>query len=554
MAIYVREAGYGATPCVTRARSAMSFGFAMTTHTIRFFYRGTAREVQGVPASRTVLQHLREDLHCTGTKEGCAEGDCGACTVVLGELDSRGALQLKAVNACIQFLPTLDGRALFTVEDLRAADGNLHPVQQAMVDSHGSQCGFCTPGFVMSMWALYENQPAAAGLPTRDEINAALSGNLCRCTGYRPIVDAAQRMFDYSQYARVPFDRAAVAQTLQALQRRDTFEYVAPDVRGAAFGTHTFYAPVTLDAFAALRALHPHARLLAGSTDVGLWVTKQFRDLGDILYVGNVVEMKQIARDAQTLTIGAAVTLEEAYAALAADYPELAELWTRFASLPIRNAGTLGGNVANGSPIGDSMPALLALGAEVVLRHGAKTRTLALDAFYLGYQKTALAAGEFVAALCVPRPRTDLRFRTYKVAKRYDQDISAVCAAFALRVTDGVIVEARIAFGGMAATPKRAAHVEAALVGAAWDDTTTQRAMDALAADYQPLTDMRATSAYRLKVARNLLRRFQLETRDAAPLSLCDVNAFAFEAGVTGAEGAVGAAGAVDASVAEESP
>jgi xanthine dehydrogenase small subunit len=538
MAIYVREAGYGAPPCVTRARSAMSFGFAMTTQTIRFYHRGAVREVQGVPATRTVLQHLREDLHCTGTKEGCAEGDCGACTVVLGELNGAGGLTLKAVNACIQFLPTLDGRALFSVEDLRAADGALHPVQQAMVDCHGSQCGFCTPGFVMSMWALYENQPAAAGLPTRDEINTALSGNLCRCTGYRPIVDAAQKMFDYAQYPRVPFDRAAVSEALKPLQRKDTFEYLAPDVRGGAFGTPAFYAPVTLDAFAVLRAQHPQARILAGSTDVGLWVTKQFRDLGDILYLGNVAELKTIGHDAQTLTIGAAVTLEDAYAALAADYPELAELWTRFASLPIRNAGTLGGNVANGSPIGDSMPALLALGAEVVLRHGAKTRTLPLDAFYLGYQKTTLAAGEFVAAIRVPRPAPDLRFRTYKVSKRYDQDISAVCAAFALRIADGVIVEARIAFGGMAATPKRAAHAEAALTGAAWDDATTQRAMDALAADYQPLTDMRASSAYRLKVARNLLRRFQMETRDHAPLALFDVNAFAFEAGVAGAAAA----------------
>ena len=538
MAIYVREAGYGAPPCVTRARSAMSFGFAMTTQTIRFYHRGAVREVQGVPATRTVLQHLREDLHCTGTKEGCAEGDCGACTVVLGELNGAGGLTLKAVNACIQFLPTLDGRALFSVEDLRAADGALHPVQQAMVNCHGSQCGFCTPGFVMSMWALYENQPAAAGLPTRDEINTALSGNLCRCTGYRPIVDAAQKMFDYAQYPRVPFDRAAVSEALKPLQRKDTFEYLAPDVRGGAFGTPAFYAPVTLDAFAALRAQHPQARILAGSTDVGLWVTKQFRDLGDILYLGNVAELKTIGHDAQTLTIGSAVTLEDAYAALAADYPELAELWTRFASLPIRNAGTLGGNVANGSPIGDSMPALLALGAEVVLRHGAKTRVLPLDAFYLGYQKTALAAGEFVAAIRVPRPAPDLRFRTYKVSKRYDQDISAVCAAFALRIADGAIVEARIAFGGMAATPKRAAHAEAALTGAAWDDATTQRAMDALAADYQPLTDMRASSAYRLKVARNLLRRFQMETRDHAPLALFDVNAFAFEAGVAGAAGA----------------
>jgi xanthine dehydrogenase small subunit len=532
MAIYVREAGFGATPCVTRARSALSSGFAMTTQTIRFYRQGSVHEISGVPASRTVLQHLREDLHCTGTKEGCAEGDCGACTVVIGELDARGALALKAVNACIQFLPTLDGKALFTVEDLRAADGTLHPVQQAMVDCHGSQCGFCTPGFVMSMWALYENQPAAAGLPTRDEINIALSGNLCRCTGYRPIVDASQKMFDYAQYSRVTLDRKAVEQTLRELQRNDTFEYRAPDTRGAAFGAPAFYAPLTLDAFARLRAEHPQARLVAGSTDVGLWVTKQFRDLGDVLYIGNVRELKTIERDAQTLTIGAAVTLEDAYAAMAADYPELAELWTRFASLPIRNAGTLGGNVANGSPIGDSMPALLALGAEVVLRHGTKTRTLPLDGFYLGYQKTALASGEFVAALRVPRPAGNLRFRTYKVSKRYDQDISAVCAAFALHIDEGsTIVEARVAFGGMAATPKRATQTEAVLSGATWNESTARQAMNALAADYQPLTDMRASSAYRLKVARNLLWRFHLETREDAPLALFDVNAFAFEAG-----------------------
>src|SRR5258707_3327067 len=382
MAIYVREAGFGATPCVTRARSALSFGFAMTTQTIRFYHQGSVREVAGVPATRTVLQHLREDLHCTGPKEGCAEGDCGACTVVIGELDAQGGLALKAVNACIQLLPTLDGKALFTVEDLRGSDGALHPVQQAMVDCHGSQCGFCTPGFVMSMWALYQNQPADAGLPTRDEINAALSGNLCRCTGYRPIVDASQKMFEYP---RAPLDRDKLKDQLESIRRKDTLEYSAPDARGAAFGSPTFFAPVSLAEFARLRAEHPDARILAGSTDVGLWVTKQFRNLGDVLYIGNVSELKSITRDGQWLTIGAAASLEDSSGALSSVYPELAELWTRFASLPIRNAGTLGGNVANGSPIGDSMPALISLDAEIVLQKATKVRTMPLDAFYLGY-------------------------------------------------------------------------------------------------------------------------------------------------------------------------
>ena len=503
----------------------------MTTQTIRFLQHGAVHEIGDAPATRTVLQHLRDTQQCTGTKEGCAEGDCGACTVVVGELDAHGNVALKAVNACIQFLPTLDGRALITVEDLRAADGTLHPVQQALVDCHGSQCGFCTPGFVMSMWALYQNQPPGAGLPTRDEISAALSGNLCRCTGYRPIVDAAQKMFDYP---RVPFDREALKASLEGIRRSATFEYAAPDARGAVFGSPTFRAPATLAEFARLRAAHPNARLLAGSTDVGLWVTKQFRELGDILFIGNVDELKTIAHDAQYLTIGAAASLEDAYAALAADYPELAELWTRFASLPIRNAGTLGGNVANGSPIGDSMPALIALDAQVVLQKADKTRTLPLDAFYLGYQKTALDAGEFVAAIRVPRPSASLRFRTYKIAKRYDQDISAVCAAFAVKLAGARVTNVRIAFGGMAATPKRAARAEAALLDRDWTEANVREAMRALDADFQPLTDMRASSAYRSKVARNVLWRFYLETRGDAPLALFDVNAFAFEARANG--------------------
>jgi len=488
---------------------------------IRFYFRNAVHEVTGVAPTQTILQHLREDLRCTGTKEGCAEGDCGACTVLVGSLEN-GALELKAVNACIQFTPTLDGKALFTVEDLQLPDGRLHPVQQALVECHGSQCGFCTPGFAMSLWGMYlkqEGQPQAQP-PSRCQIDDALSGNLCRCTGYRPIIDAAVRM---GELPRAEFDRAAVADALRALQRAAGATYV--------HAGRSFHAPRTLDELVALRATYPQALLLAGSTDVGLWVTKQLRELNDIIYLGHVNELKSVAEVGAMLEIGAGVSLQDAYTAICRHYPaELNELWQRFASLPIRNAGTLGGNVANGSPIGDSMPWLIALGARLVLRGAGGERELALEDFYLGYQQKDLRADEFVAALRLPLPRADVRFRTYKLAKRFDQDISAVCAAFAVTLDGGVVRSARIAFGGMAAIPKRAAAAEAALAGRTWDDAALRDAMAALAQDYQPLSDMRASSAYRMKTAQNLLRRFWLETRLDNPLAPQSVNAFAVDA------------------------
>jgi len=481
---------------------------------IRFFFRNAVHELTGVAPTQTILQHLREDLRCTGTKEGCAEGDCGACTVVVGSLEN-GELELKAVNSCIQFTPTLDGKALFTVEDLQLPDGRLHPVQQALVECHGSQCGFCTPGFAMSLWGMYLKQEGA--VPSRCQIDDALSGNLCRCTGYRPIIDAAQRMVELP---RADFDRAAVAGQLLALQRGAGSSY--------SYEGRSFHAPRTLDELVALRAAHPQALILAGSTDVGLWVTKQMRELNDILYLGNVAELKSVREEGNYLDIGAGVTLQDAYAAVCRHYPqELGELMQRFASLPIRNAGTLGGNVANGSPIGDSMPWLIALGARLVLRGANGTRELALEDFYLGYQQKDLQADEFVASLRVPLPQAGVRFRTYKLAKRFDQDISAVCAAFALTLDGDVVKEARIAFGGMAATPKRAAAAEAVLTGRVWNEDALKEAMAALAQDYAPLSDMRASSSYRMKTAQNLLRRFWLETRLENPLPPSAVNAFA---------------------------
>jgi len=484
---------------------------------IRFFHQGAVREVRDGAPTQTILQHLREDLRCSGTKEGCAEGDCGACTVMVASLE-HGAVALKAVNACIQFMPTLDGKALFTVEDLTQPDGGLHPVQQALVDCHGSQCGFCTPGFAMSLWGMYIQHEGQQ--PSRCQIDAALSGNLCRCTGYRPIIDAARRM---GELPPVAFDRAALAQQLAALQRSQGFSYSAHGQR--------FHAPRTLGELAQLRAAHPEALLLAGSTDVGLWVTKQLRTLGDMIWLGQVEALKTVDERDGMIEIGAGVSLEDAYAALCRHYPQLSELWQRFASLPIRNAGTLGGNVANGSPIGDSMPWLIALGARVVLGGVHGTRALALEDLYLGYQQKDLRADEFVQALHVPLPRPALRFRTWKLAKRFDQDISAVCAAFAITLEGDTIIDARIAFGGMAATPRRAAQAESALRDQPWNEATLRAAIDALAHDYAPLSDMRASSSYRMRSAQNLLRRFWLETRTDDPLPASAVNVFAAASG-----------------------
>ncbi|MCC8391848.1 xanthine dehydrogenase small subunit [Paraburkholderia sp. MMS20-SJTR3] len=496
------------------------------TEPIRFYHRNAIREIADAPVTRTVLQYLREDAHCTGTKEGCAEGDCGACTVVIGERNAAGGVDFKAVNACIQFLPTLDGRALFTVEDLRQPDGSLHPVQQAMVDCHGSQCGFCTPGFVMSMWALYEKHGhehscANRTVPSRETISNALTGNLCRCTGYRPIVEAAEKMFD-APAPSAPLDVQALAEKLAALERGDTFHYEHNGQR--------FAAPRTLAALAGLKQAEPAARILAGSTDIGLWVTKQMRELGNVVYVGQIAELRKLETNDDWIEIGAGVSVEQAYAEIAKQYPELTEMWQRFASLPIRNAGTLGGNIANGSPIGDSMPGLIALGARVIVRGGEIERELPLEDLYLAYQKKDMAEHEFVVGLKVPTrtgARTNLRFRTYKLSKRFDSDISAVCAAFSYIADGAAIREPRIAFGGMAATPKRAPQAEAVLRDAEWHEATARAAMLALGEDYAPLSDMRATSDYRLEAAKNTLYRFWLETRPHNPLpkNLLDVRA-----------------------------
>lgn len=534
-----------------------------STQPIRFYHQGRVVDVSGVHPTRTVLDWLRDDAHCTGTKEGCNEGDCGACTVVIGELaapgdkDAVGGLKLQSVNACIQFLPTLNGKALFTVEDLKtqcasqgAAHGSqhgkhpvtpLHPVQQALVDCHGSQCGFCTPGFVMSLWSNYEQHQSCGTRPSRQQLADDLSGNLCRCTGYRPILDAGQRMFDLPP---VRLDTQPVVQALQTLQNESAFEYTAP----LGVRTDHFHAPRTLAQLAQLRVAKPRAQILAGSTDVGLWVNKQFRDLGDIIYVGDVEEIKAVEErsgaQGRELYIGAGASLEAAWSALAARFEGLTDVWLRFASPPIRHAGTMGGNVANGSPIGDSPPVLMALDAQIELRQGERVRRMPLTDFYVDYMKNKLEPGEFVQAVAVPLSVAARRVRAYKISKRFDCDISALCGAFSLELGEDDKVKAiRLAFGGMAAIVSRAAKAEAALLGQPWTQASVDAARAALAEDFTPLTDMRASAGYRLQVAQNLITRLWLETRrqDALPTaatSVWSVMPHAVSAAATTAEGA----------------
>jgi xanthine dehydrogenase small subunit len=493
-----------------------------TASTIRFLLNGAPHNVQGVHPQTTLLQYLREHMQMVGTKEGCAEGDCGACTVAIGELSADGRVAINPVNACIRLLPTLDGKAVFTVEAL-AATQRLHPVQQAMVSCHASQCGFCTPGFVMTLFALFKNEAS----PSRQQVCEAISGNLCRCTGYRPIIDAGAAMYPLAadaqedsqnnisplqRWMRTPAaalastpDDEALAQSLRALQRTETLDYVAAGAR--------FIAPRTVAQFSACVLNNPEAWILGGGTDIGLWINKALQSNALIVYTGEVAALRNIAEDDHTMTIGAAVSLDAAFHAMNRLYPELAHVWTRFASWPIRTSGTLGGNVANGSPIGDSMPALIALGANVLLRKGDAQRVLPIESLYVDYKKQARDKGEWVEAIVLPKRRRAMQVAFYKNSKRNEQDISAVCTAIAISVDGGTVTQCRIGYGGMAGVPKRALRTEHALIGKPWNEAQVRAAMQAVTDDFTPMSDMRASAGYRLQIAQNHLLRFWYESQ-----------------------------------------
>ncbi len=478
----------------------------MITRPLHFVRRGQTVTLHQVPPDRTLLELLREDLQCSDTKEGCNEGDCGACTVVLGQADGE-RIQYRAVNSCIRLAHSIQGQALWTAQDLLGPDGSLHPAQQALVQCHGSQCGFCTPGFVMSLFGMYQNHVAQGRPITRALAQQDLSGNLCRCTGYRPILDAAQTM---AELPRVSVDEAETLQKLKHLSQAG--QGLEADL--------AYFLPDTLAELLRLRSSHPAAQLVAGCTDVGLWVNKGHRRLPKVLDLTRVAELRRVEHYPHHLAIGAAVPLTEAFAALVADRPQLQAFAQRFAGLPVRNSGTLGGNVANGSPIGDSMPLLIALGANVVLMSTRGHRELPLEQLYTGYRQNVMAPDEVLAWIKVPKAVPQEFSRVYKVSKRFDDDISALCLAVALRLEGGQIVRASIGVGGVAATPVRASQTEALLTGQPWTEATVQRAMQVLRREFSPISDLRASNAYRVQVLGNLLQRFWLESQGARAINL----------------------------------
>jgi xanthine dehydrogenase small subunit len=456
--------------------------------TLDFLLNGARVTLDAERPTRTLLTWLRESRGLAGTKEGCAEGDCGACTVVLADLDATGKLRYQPVNSCILCIGVLEGKEVITVEALKKGAA-LHPVQQAMVDCHGSQCGFCTPGFVMALYARYKS-----GTPR--DLGDAIAGNLCRCTGYRPIVDAGKRA---QELAEAPTDQAedqARAKRIAGMPKETT------RIGG-------FFSPLTLKEFAAHLAANPEATILAGGTDAGLWITKEHRDLDEVAYIGRVAELKEKTETETTLEIGAAVTYAEAYEALARIHPDIGELLRRLGAVQVRAAGTLAGNIANASPIGDSMPVLLALDAMLILQKGETLRQARLARFYTGYRQSVLVPGEFIRAIRVPKLAPGARFAAYKLSKRFDQDISAVCAAFHVEGS-----KARFGFGGMAATPARARKAEEAYAKG------IEAACTALVSDFSPISDQRASAWYRLRAAQALLRKFHAGASSRALLDM----------------------------------
>ena len=487
----------------------------MSEHAVQFVLNGENIRLENVSATTTLLDYLREEQRLRGTKEGCAEGDCGACTVLIGRLQN-GLLIYETVNSCIRFLASLHACHIVTIEHLRGYDGALHPVQQAMVDHHGSQCGFCTPGIVMSLYALWMQNPS----PSREDIEIALQGNLCRCTGYEPIIKAALAASSVTDQSKDPLyeEREMMIAKLRTLQIDQRIVSGPKD--------NCAIIPSNVDDLMECLQEYKGSTIVAGSSDVGLWVTKHLKSISPAIFISHLEELREMEETEDSLIINSGVSYSDSLEFLANTFPFLKAYWHRIAGWQIRNMGTVGGNIANGSPIGDTAPILIALGAKITLQTMNATREIPLEDFFIAYGKQDLHEGEFLKKIEIPKPKSGTLHTAYKISKRKDEDISTVAVGIAMERVDSKISNPRLAFGGMAATPKRASRAEAVLHGAVWEHATFEAAAEALAQDFQPLSDMRATAEYRLLTAQNLLRRFFLEHdgEQTFPISLSAVN------------------------------
>lgn len=488
-----------------------------TTDAVRFWFRGEVHELRDVSPTLSVLHWLRDGGRSRGTKEGCGSGDCGACTVVLAERDGDG-VRVRTANSCLLLVGMLHGRVLLTVEDVGDVDA-LHPVQRAMVDHAGSQCGYCTPGFVMSMWAAAETAAVRGVGPSRAELADSLTGNLCRCTGYRPILDAAVEATD-------EVVRRGPGPLAPEVLRSALDQLGEPEPLALVTGSAAYLAPGTLDELLAALAANPSARIVSGGTDLVLELqlsADALREGTVLVSTASVAELAAVSTDATHLRLGAGTTVDRAWAELVSYEPGLARMARRFAGPAVRGTGTVGGNLVNASPIADLVPVLVALDAEVVVAGPQGTRTVAVDGFATGVRRTVLEAGEVVVRVDVPLASFARSTRAYKVSRRFDDDISTVSAVVGIEQHGGRIDDVRVVLGGVATTVVRARAVERALLGRTWDAETLRAAQAAVGSDATPISDHRASASYRDRAVRGLLQRWWYETGHDAPTADVDV-------------------------------
>ena len=469
----------------------------MTSNIVKFIYRNKIVEINNPDSNETILNYVRTKLKKTGTKEGCAEGGCGACTVVLGEL-KKNNINYKAINSCIAFVPSLEGKQLILVEDLISKD-ELHPVQKAMVNYHGSQCGFCTPGFVMSLFAMYKSYSSYKENIIKDSIQ----GNLCRCTGYKPIIDAAKSLNKKNKSDHFSRNKKIIITLLKKIKQRSITIYN---------NNKKYFAPKTVYELKKILKQHPNSKLLSGGTDVSLIVTKERKDLDSLIYINSIDELNYIKKNNNYIEVGATTPLINFESIIKRYFPDFAQILKRYGSVQIRNVCTIAGNIATASPIGDTLPLLLSLDSQIIIKDKSKTKILPLNGFFINYRKTKLKKGQFIHSIRIPLLPKNI-FKAYKISKRIDDDISSICASFNIELKNNKIKKIKIAYGGMANIPQRAISCEKILLNSSMSDNIISKAKKSLEKDFKPITDARASKKYRMEVAKNLLEKCFLEVK-----------------------------------------